>query len=274
MTIADTTAGATIYYTTDGTNPTITSQVFNPATPISVSKQGQTQIRALAAATGFAEQPRFEHSSSTIDARGRASIAPPTASPNSGTQNNTLNVALTDDDRDRHGLLHDGRRQQPVVHRRRLRGWLCPVQRCDSGSGHGGQYDDQGDRLQGRLGATSSNSVVLHVRPHGRQRDVANPPPPGNFNGPTSVTLSTATQNATIHYTTDGTTVATCGNGTTATNTASVTVYGQHVDQRRCLPDGIHGFVCRADLRVRRQHCGSDLRDRSTDNAQQNGNDP
>jgi len=49
VTISDTTAGATIYYTTDGTNPTTSSTVFT--TPFAV---GSTEtIKAIASATGF-----------------------------------------------------------------------------------------------------------------------------------------------------------------------------------------------------------------------------
>ena len=52
VTISDTTAGATLYYTTDGvTAPTTSSPVFDPASPIQVTKN--TTIKAMAAASGF-----------------------------------------------------------------------------------------------------------------------------------------------------------------------------------------------------------------------------
>ncbi len=53
VSLLDSISGATIYYTTDGvTTPTTSSAVFNPAQPIQVTTQ--TTIKAMAAATGFA----------------------------------------------------------------------------------------------------------------------------------------------------------------------------------------------------------------------------
>src|SRR5262249_50800639 len=47
--INDTTAGATIFYTTDGTNPTTASLVYSAAIAVTQT----TTIRAMAAANGF-----------------------------------------------------------------------------------------------------------------------------------------------------------------------------------------------------------------------------
>ena len=49
--LSDTTAGATIYYTTNGTTPTTSSAVYNNATPIQVT--ATTTIMAMATAPGF-----------------------------------------------------------------------------------------------------------------------------------------------------------------------------------------------------------------------------
>jgi hypothetical protein len=49
--LADTTAGATIYYTLDGSTPTTSSAVYNPASPLSITNT--TTIKAMAAAAGF-----------------------------------------------------------------------------------------------------------------------------------------------------------------------------------------------------------------------------
>jgi hypothetical protein len=55
VTITDATPGATIYYTTDGTNPSRSSPVFHPASPIFVTST-QT-IKAIAVATSYATSP-------------------------------------------------------------------------------------------------------------------------------------------------------------------------------------------------------------------------
>jgi arabinogalactan endo-1,4-beta-galactosidase len=52
VTISDTTAGATIYYTTNGTTPTITSSVYSGAITIPASPATET-IQAIAVATGY-----------------------------------------------------------------------------------------------------------------------------------------------------------------------------------------------------------------------------
>jgi Domain of unknown function (DUF1929)/Chitobiase/beta-hexosaminidase C-terminal domain len=49
--LADTTAGAKIYYTTNGTQPSTSSTLYNDASPIAVNST--TTIMAIAAATGF-----------------------------------------------------------------------------------------------------------------------------------------------------------------------------------------------------------------------------
>jgi Chitobiase/beta-hexosaminidase C-terminal domain len=49
--LADTTAGASIYYTTDGSTPTTSSTLYSPGTPIPVSSS--MTIKAIAVASGF-----------------------------------------------------------------------------------------------------------------------------------------------------------------------------------------------------------------------------
>jgi hypothetical protein len=55
VTITDTTLGAVIHYTTDGTTPSLSSPIFNPESPISVTST-QT-IKALAIVPGYATSP-------------------------------------------------------------------------------------------------------------------------------------------------------------------------------------------------------------------------
>jgi hypothetical protein len=87
VTISDATAGATIYYTTDGTNPTTSSTVFTVPIPV-----GSTAtIKAIAAAPGLAN---------SAVATAIYTIAPPAATPTfsvpSGTYTSVQTVAISD----------------------------------------------------------------------------------------------------------------------------------------------------------------------------------
>ncbi len=86
VTLSDTTDGAIIYYTTDGTAPTTASPRY--AAPIVVSLS--TTIKAIATAPGFGVSPVSS---------GRFSITPtarPTVSPAAGVYTSTQNVTLSD----------------------------------------------------------------------------------------------------------------------------------------------------------------------------------
>lgn len=90
VTLADTTAGASIYYTVNGTTPTAASTLYAAATPISVSTT--TTIEAIAVASGYAN--------STV-ASGTYTInlpvaATPTFSPAPGSYTTAQSVSLGD----------------------------------------------------------------------------------------------------------------------------------------------------------------------------------
>jgi len=87
VTISDTTAGATIFFTTDGSTPTTSSTMFT--TPIVVGST--TTLKAIAAAPGFAN---------SAVATAVYTIAPPAATPTfsvpSGTYTSVQTVAISD----------------------------------------------------------------------------------------------------------------------------------------------------------------------------------
>ena len=55
VTLADTTPGAVIYYTTNGTAPTLGSAQYSPGTPVSIS--ATTTLEAIAVASGYSNSP-------------------------------------------------------------------------------------------------------------------------------------------------------------------------------------------------------------------------
>ena len=82
MTLSDTTGGATIYYTIDGSTPTSKSTVFTPGTPIAVT--ATTTIKAIATAAGF---------SSSAIATGTYTLNGPAVSVVLSTDNKTSLIA-------------------------------------------------------------------------------------------------------------------------------------------------------------------------------------
>ena len=88
VTITDTTAGATIYYTLDSTQPTINSTPYTATIPVAST----TTVKAMAVATGFAN-------SSTASATITINLPPaatPTISPTTGTFTTVQTVTMTD----------------------------------------------------------------------------------------------------------------------------------------------------------------------------------
>ena len=87
VTISDTTAGAVIYYTTNGTTPTVSSNVYSG--PIAVS--ATETLNAIAVATGFSNSA-VGSAAYTIS----TTTATPTFSPAAGTYTSTQNVTIAD----------------------------------------------------------------------------------------------------------------------------------------------------------------------------------
>ncbi|MFV0344473.1 MAG: chitobiase/beta-hexosaminidase C-terminal domain-containing protein, partial [Anaerocolumna sp.] len=90
VTLSTTTAGAAIYYTTDGTEPTKTSATYN--TPIKVDKT--TTIKAKTIGTGYYDSTTVS-ATYTINTAPIETVETPTISPNGGTYTSTQSVTLS-----------------------------------------------------------------------------------------------------------------------------------------------------------------------------------
>ena len=90
VSLSDATAGASIYYTTDGTTPSSASTLFAAATPIAVSST--TTIQAIAIATGYLNSA-VGSATYTINL---PAAATPTFSPTPGTYTAAQVVSLAD----------------------------------------------------------------------------------------------------------------------------------------------------------------------------------
>jgi hypothetical protein len=85
VTLSDTTPGAKIYYTTDGSTPTTASPLYSAPIAVSATKT----VKAIAAAAGYS-------SSSVASATYTLLAANPALSPAAGTYNATQTVSMTD----------------------------------------------------------------------------------------------------------------------------------------------------------------------------------
>lgn len=88
VTLLTTTPGATIYYTTDGTVPTVFSNVYSAAIPISTT----TTLRAMAVAAGYDNSPVMIE---TYTINLPTQVATPTSSPAPGTYTSAQSVTLS-----------------------------------------------------------------------------------------------------------------------------------------------------------------------------------
>ena len=89
VTISDTTPGATIYYTIDGSTPTISSTVY--ANPITVASPSVT-IEAIAVASGFANSA-VASASFTLTAIGQTATPTPSLGPGTYTSAQTVTIS-------------------------------------------------------------------------------------------------------------------------------------------------------------------------------------
>ncbi len=189
--ITDMTPGATIYYTTDGTTPTTAkSKVYGAPIPVTHTET----IRAIADAENY-------NPSAVATAQYKIILdaVTPAFDPGSGSYSAPQSVGITDATPGAAIFFtRDGTTPTPASTR-----YTGPIELPFS------QYIQTLKAIAGGEGINSSAvaSATYTITPL-----VATPvffPPAGTYSGPQSVTISDSTENATIHYTTNGRTPTT-----------------------------------------------------------------
>ena len=190
VTISDSAAGATNYYTTNGTTPNSSSSVYSG--PITTSGTGAETIEAIAIATGYAQ-------SGVGSAIYRTRVATPTFAPATGTYTGAQLVAISDTTTDA-TIYYTTNGTTPTT----------------ASAVYSAPIPVSADETL-RAIAVASGDVTSLVGAATYAIDAAKPsflPLGGTYTAPQSVTISDTSSGAIIYYTTNG-----------ATPTTSSTVY-------------------------------------------------
>jgi glucosylceramidase len=190
VTLSSTTAGASIYYTIDGTTPTNTSTLYSAATPIQVS--ATTTINAIAAASGYLNSS-VGTATYTINL---PVTATPAFSPAPGTYTSAQSVSLSDATNGA-SIYYTIDGSTPTSKSTLFTaGTPITVSATTTINAIATATGDTNSAI-----ATGTYTINLPV--------TATPtfsPAPGTYNSAQSVSLSDATNGASIYYTIDGTT--------------------------------------------------------------------
>ncbi len=214
--LTDATPGVTIYYTTDGSTPTLASTPYTG--PITISTT--TTLQAIAAGSGYA---------ASADAFGiyRITAVAPTFSPNPGTYSNPPSVTLSDASPGV-TIYYTTYGSTPTTASTQYTGPIkisttTTLQAIAAGNG---------------FAASSEGFGIYRIT-------AAAPifsPNPGTYNNPQSVTLSDASPGVTIYYTTDGSTPTTASTRYTGPVTMSTTTTLQAIAAGNGFAASSEGF--------------------------------
>ena len=201
VTLASTTSGATIRYTTDGTTPTNTAASTLYGGAFTVSATSTVKARA------FAANMQDSGEASATFTIALPTVATPTITPAGGSFSGPVSVTLTSATSGATIRYTTNGTTPTNTAASTLYGGAFTVSATSTvkARAFATNMQDSGE-------ASATFTIALPT--------VATPtitPAGGSFSGPVSVTLASATSGATIRYTT---------NGTTPTNTAASTLYG------------------------------------------------
>jgi ribosome-binding factor A len=185
VTITDATAGATIYYTTNGTTPTASSSVYSGAISVSASET----IEAIAVASGFSNSA----AASAAYIINLPAAATPMISPAAGTYTSAQSVTVTDSTAGA-TVYYTTNGTTPTA----------------SSSVYSGAISVSATETVEAIAVVSgfSNSAVASAA-YTINLPAATPvisPAAGTYTSVQSVTITDATAGATVYYTTNGTT--------------------------------------------------------------------
>jgi subtilase family serine protease len=184
VTISDATAGATIYYTTNGTTPTSSSTKYTGAVSVSATET----LEAIAIATGY---------TNSAVATAKYTITPPAAtpvfSPAAGTFTSTQSVSISDATTGA-AIYYTTNGTTPTNSSTKYKGAISV---------------SATETLEAIAVATGYTNSAVATAKYTITPPAATPtfsPAAGTFTSAQSVTISDATAGATIYYTTNGTT--------------------------------------------------------------------
>ena len=201
VTLSDTTSGASIYYTTDGSTPTTSSTKYSAAITVSVT----TTIKAIAAASGFLNSA-VASATYTIE----TAAATPTFSPAPGTYATAQQVTLSDTTSGT-SIYYTTDGSTPTTSSTKYSAAITvsvttTIKAIAAASGFVNSAVASGTYTIETAAATPTFS-----------------PAPGTYATTQQVTLSDTTSGASIYYTTDGSTPTTSSTKYSAAITVSVT---------------------------------------------------
>jgi hypothetical protein len=211
VSISDSTSGATIYYTTNGTTPTTSSTVYSSAIAVS---SGTVTIEALGVASG---DTNSSVASATYTISTTTTVATPTFSPAGGTYSSAQSVSISDSTSGA-TIYYTTNGSTPTTSSTVYSGAIAVS---------GGTATIEA--IAAKSGDTTS-SVASATYTISTATTVATPtfsPAGGTYTSAQSVSLSDSTSGATIYYTTNGTTPTTSStvySGAIAVSSSTVTI--------------------------------------------------